>query len=126
MRVALLIHETPEAFATRSNGEDDAYLGAWRLYYRRLVAAGVYAGGDALDVPATGITVRNQHGRAQVQDGPFAASKEQLAGVLLLEVDSVQRALEWAVQCPAAAMGAVEVRPVAVETKERIVGNALP
>lgn len=123
MRVALLIYEAPEAFAARKNGEGDPYIGAWREYYRRLVAAGVYAGGDALELPQTGRTVRVQAGRGEVQDGPFADTKEQLAGVAYLEVTSMAEALRWASECPAAALGAVEARPLAPEAKLRVTGG---
>jgi hypothetical protein len=46
MQFALLIYESPEAFASRKKDEIDAYTGAWRSYYRALVDAGVYVGGD--------------------------------------------------------------------------------
>jgi hypothetical protein len=51
-------------------------------------------------------------GQRQVQDGPFADTKEQLGGYVIIETPSLDTALEWAARCPAAAQGAVEVRPV--------------
>lgn len=122
MQFALLIIESPEAFATRKSEENDPYLGAWRAYYKALVDAGVYVGGDALELPETATTVRIKQGRRQVQDGPFADTKEQLAGFIILELPTLDAALEWAVRCPAAAMGAVEVRPLAPPAKHRITG----
>jgi hypothetical protein len=122
MQFALLIYESPEAFATRKNDESDSYLGAWRAYYRALVEAGVYVGGDALEVPETGTTVRIKEGKRWVQDGPYADTKEQLAGLIVLELPSLDTALEWAARCPAAAAGALEVRPLAPQSKRRITG----
>jgi hypothetical protein len=122
MQFALLIYESPEAFATRKNPEDDPYLGAWRGYYKALVEAGVYVGGDALEVPETGTTVRVTDGKRRVQDGPYADTKEQLAGFIILELPSVDAALSWAARCPATSAGALEVRPVAHEPKRRITG----
>jgi len=55
-----------------------------------------------------------------VQDGPFADTKEQLGGFIIMELPSLDAALDWAARCPAAALGAVEVRPLAPESKRRI------
>jgi hypothetical protein len=122
MQFALLIYESTELFATRKNDDDDSYRGAWRIYYRALVDGGIYVGGDALEVPETGTTVRVTEGSRRVQDGPYADTKEQLAGLLILELPSLDAALDWAARCPAASGGAVEVRPLASETKRRITG----
>jgi hypothetical protein len=120
MQFALLIYESPEAFATRNKEITDPYVGAWRAYYKALVDAGVYVGGDALEVPETGTTVRVDGGKRRVQDGPFADTKEQLAGVIILELSSLDTALDWAARCPAASAGALEVRPLSPECKRRI------
>jgi hypothetical protein len=122
MQFALLIYESPEAFATRSSDGNDPYTGAWRAYYNALVDAGIYVGGDPLAVPETATTVRVKDGKRRVQDGPFADTKEQLGGFIILELSSLDAALDWAARCPAAALGAVEVRPIAPETKQRITG----
>jgi hypothetical protein len=120
MQFALLIYESPEAFASREKGEIDTYTGAWRAYYKALVDAGVYVGGDPLQVPETGTTIRIKEGKRRVQDGPYADTKEQLGGFTVLELPSLDAALDWAVRCPAASYGAVEVRPLAPDTKRRI------
>jgi hypothetical protein len=122
MRFALLIFESPEAFAARNADENDPYVGAWRAYYKALVEAGVYVGGDPLQAPETGTTVRLKDGKRRVQDGPFADAKEQLGGFTILELPSLDAAIDWAARCPAASIGAVEVRPLATETKRRITG----
>ena len=106
----------------RKNDESDPYLGAWRAYYKALLEAGIYGGGDALEVPETGTTIRVEKGKRRVQDGPYAETKEQLAGFLMLELPSLDAALDWAARCPAASVGAVEVRPLAPEAKRRITG----
>jgi len=122
MQFALLIFESPEAFAARKNDDNDPYLGAWRAYYKALVEAGIYVGGDPLQLPETGTTVRVSEGKRRVQDGPYADTKEQLGGFTILELPSLDAALDWAARCPAASAGAVEVRPLAPETKRRITG----
>ena len=120
MQFALLFYESPEAFATRSNQTLDPYTGAWRAYYKALVEAGVYVGGDPLELPETGTTVRQNGGKRRVQDGPYADTKEQLGGFIILEAPSLDVALDWAARCPTASAGAVEVRPLAPESKHRI------
>jgi len=106
----LLIYETEEDFSIRANGRNDALIGAWRAYYRALVDAGIYVSGAPLDAPASGATVRVHNGERRVQDGPYADTKEQLGGQIVLELPSLDAALEWAARCPTAATGAVEVR----------------
>ena len=69
--------------------------------------------------PETGTTVRLKEGKRRVQDGPYAETKEQLAGFIILELPSVDAALEWAARCPGASIGAVEVRPLAPEAMRR-------
>ncbi len=121
MQYTLLIYETPVEFAHRDEvGDDSAHFGAWRAYYKALLEAGIYVGGNPLEAPETGTTVRQRDGKRHVQDGPYASSKEQLGGFILLELPSLDAALEWAARCPAAAYGAVEVRPVAPEVHRRI------
>jgi hypothetical protein len=122
MEYAILIYETPEAFARRENGDDDPYLGAWRAYHKALVEAGVYLGGNPLNLPETGTTIRVKDGRRQIQDGPYASTKEQLAGFIIVELPSLDAALDWAARCPAASVAAVEVRPLAPEMKRRVTG----
>jgi hypothetical protein len=123
MQFALLIYESPDAFASRRNVEEaDAYLGAWRAYHKALLEAGVFVGGDPLQGPETATTVRLKEGKRRVQDGPFADAKEQLGGFTILEVPSLDAALEWAARCPAASIGAVEVRPLSPEYRRKVTG----
>ncbi len=123
MQYAFLIYETPDEFASRERGPDDPYQAAWRAYYRAVRSAGVYVGGDPLHLPETGTTVRRTDGKRHVQDGPYANTKEQLAGIMVLELRSLDEALGWAARCPAASGGAVEVRPLAPDVKQRITGE---
>ncbi|MGD0909660.1 MAG: YciI family protein [Candidatus Acidiferrales bacterium] len=123
MQFALLIYESPAAFAARnSNDETDPYLGAWRTYHKALLEAGIYVDGNPLRSPETATTVRLKEGKRHVQDGPFADSKEQLGGFTILELPSLDAALDWAARCPAASIGAVEVRPVSKEYLRRVTG----
>ena len=116
----LLVYETPEDFVSRRDARQDSYIAAWRAYHKSLVEAGAYIGGDALLPAGSATTVRLKSGRRQVQDGPYADTKEQLGGYILLELPSLDAALECAARCPAAATGAVEVRPLQPEIRERV------
>jgi hypothetical protein len=120
MQFALLIYESPEAFAARNSDGTDPYTGAWRAYHKALVESGAYLAGDPLQVPETGTTVRLKQGKRRVQDGPFADTKEQLGGFIIMELPSLDAALDWAARCPAASGGAVEVRPLTPSAKHRI------
>ena len=120
MQFALLFYEQPEAFATRKNDNNDPYLGAWRVYYKSVVEAGILLGGNVLHVPETGTTVRVEQGKRRIQDGPYAETKEQLAGLMIMELPSLDEALDWAARCPVSSVGAVEVRPLAPEAGHRI------
>lgn len=120
MRYMFLIYETPQDFAARTGDEKSPYVAAWRAYYQSVVAAGAYVGGDPLQPIDTATTVRVQAGKRLVQDGPYADTKEQLGGVMIVELPSLDAALACAARCPAAATGAVEVRPLERATKQKI------
>jgi hypothetical protein len=112
MKFVLVIYESPANFDARHDANRSRYVGAWRAYYKALVDAGVYVGGAPLKEVATATTVRLKDGKRHVQDGPFAEGKEQLGGFILLELPSLDAALDWAARCPAASSGALEVRPM--------------
>ena len=95
MQYVMLIYETADDFRARSNEDGNPLFGAWRAYYRQLVEAGVYVTGAPLEPPdATGTTVRVRKGQRQVQDGPYAETKEQLGGFIILELPSLDAALD--------------------------------
>jgi hypothetical protein len=82
-------------------------------YTRRLGDAGGFVAGDPLEAPHTASTVRFQDGELVTLDGPFAETKEWLAGYYKIDVESPEEALEWASQIPSLrAGGAIEARPV--------------
>ncbi len=102
-----------EIAAQRDNAERNGpYWDAWNAYVNALYTSGVVLKGDPLMPPATATTVRIEGGNRLVQDGPVAATKEQLGGYVVIEVPDLDAALSWAARCPAASHGAVEVRPL--------------
>lgn len=121
MQVMMLIYEPADDFRTRAR-EGPELIAAWRAYYRALLDAGVYVGGAPLEAPSTGATVRVHGGQRRVQDGPYADTKEQLGGQIVLEVPSLDAALDWAARCPTAATGAIEVRPLSPLVRDLVEG----
>lgn len=73
---------------------------------------GQYLGGEALQPVKTGVTVRVRNGAMSVTDGPFAETKEQLAGFYLIEANDLEEAARIAATIPPARIGSIEVRPV--------------
>ncbi|MDX1969084.1 MAG: YciI family protein [Planctomycetaceae bacterium] len=113
MKYALLVYESPEAVNARNDPAlAPAYWASYMAYSKALAEAGVAAGGAGLQAPAMGTTLRIRGDQRQVQDGPFADTKEQLGGFFLVDVPDLDAALKWAARCPSAANGSVEVRPV--------------
>lgn len=111
MQYMLIVNETETDFAQRE-ANPAAYWGPHAAFGASLAAAGVKVGGGPLQPPSSGTVVRLRDGRRQVQDGPFADTKEQLGGYCVIDVPNLDVALEWAARCPTAATGSVEVRPL--------------
>jgi hypothetical protein len=86
---------------------------AFGAYGRALEGAGVLLLADVLQPTTATTTVTRRDGSLQVQDGPFAETKEALAGVFVVDVPDLDAAIGWAEKCPGAQWGTIEVRPVA-------------
>lgn len=67
---------------------------------------------EALESVLTATTVRVRQGDITVTDGPFAETKEQLAGFYLIEAHDLNEAIQMAAQIPPARVGSIEVRPI--------------
>jgi hypothetical protein len=74
--------------------------------------SGLLVAAEALQPVETAATVRVRGGRVSVTDGPFAETKEQLAGFYLLDARDLNEAIQMAAKIPPAREGSVEVRPV--------------
>jgi hypothetical protein len=72
---------------------------------------GIFVGGGVLDRPATTTTLRVRGGEVLVSDGPFAETKEQIAGYTVLECTDLDQAIEVSSRHPTAAYGTFELRP---------------
>jgi hypothetical protein len=87
---------------------------AFDAYAKSLDSAGVLLTADILQPVAASTTVSVRDGATQIQDGPFADTKERLNGTFVIEVPDLDAAIAWAEKCPGAQYGAVEIRPSAV------------
>lgn len=113
MRYALLMHYAEPADGEISEESIREAQAAFAAYGRALQEAGVLLSADVLQPSAATTTVTRRDGDLRVQDGPFAETKEALAGVFLLDVPDLDAAIGWAEKCPGAQWGVIEVRPVA-------------
>lgn len=81
-------------------------------YAQQVQQSGRMLAAEALQPVATATTIRVRGGKANITDGPFAETKEQLAGFYLVEARDLNEAIQLAAGIPAARVGSVEVRPI--------------
>jgi hypothetical protein len=113
MRYALLMHYREPGAGEISQEAIEEAKKAFGAYGRGLASAGVLLSADVLQPSAATTAVTCRDGGLRVQDGPFAETKEALAGVFLVDVPDLDAAIGWAEKCPGAQWGFVEVRPTA-------------
>ena len=111
MRYALLMHYREPADGEINEEALAQAREAFGAYGRALAQAGVLLSADVLQPTAATTTITRRQGALQVQDGPFAETKEALAGVFLVDVPDLDAAIGWAEKCPGAQWGVIEVRP---------------
>jgi hypothetical protein len=108
MKYALLVHVNKEAVDQSKDAK-----AAGMAYGEALRAAGIFVAGAGLESPQATTVVSVRNGKRQVHDGPYAETKEFLGGFVVIDVPNLDAALEWAARNPSAAVGFVEVRPLA-------------
>jgi hypothetical protein len=112
MQYMIINYTLPSEYGTVDAVKAAAEGVAWGGYTKALMDAGVMVGGNALHPSSTATTLRVRDGVRDVQDGPYATTKEQFGGYYIIDVPDLDAALAWAARNPAASGGAVEVRPV--------------
>jgi hypothetical protein len=108
----LLIHDEEQNWDTLPEDERRGVIAEYLALTEAMHESGAYLGSNRLDSVSAASTVRVRDGEEVVTDGPFAETKEQLGGYYLIEVESLDEALDWAARIPTARRGSVEVRPV--------------
>jgi len=112
MRYMLLIYNDEAAMANTPIDKTQEILAAYGAYTEALKQSGAWLAGDRLRPTQAATSVRMAGAKTNVLDGPYADTKEQLAGFYMIEVADIDTAIEWAARCPAASTGTVEVRPI--------------
>ena len=110
MQFMLILSEDPDLIAT----EDDRTLAVQRVgeYAMGLLGDGVLTGGSPLHPISEARKVRTRDGVQRVLDGPFAESKEVIAGYFVIDAADLDAAVAVAARCPNAEFGSVEVREI--------------
>jgi hypothetical protein len=112
MRVVVLIKANEQSEAGEMPGQE--LIEQMTAYNEELVKAGVMLGGDGLHPSAKGARVEFEGSERKVIDGPFAETKELLAGYWVWQVKSMEEAIEWVkrIPNPTGEHSVVEIRPV--------------
>ena len=114
MQYLLIIYQNEADLGRKDAAGRKALTAEYGAFTQSIVQSGNFKAGDGLQPTATATTVRVRDGKTLTTDGPFAETREQLAGYYLVEAKDLDTALAIAVRIPGAKTGSVEVRPVMV------------
>ena len=112
MKYLLMCCHDEKTFDSMSKSECDAMMEETMAYCQALKKSGQLVAVERLEPIRTAMSVRIRGGKLSVTDGPFAETKEQLAGFYLLDARDLNEAIQMAAKIPPAREGSVEVRPV--------------
>lgn len=112
MKFLMMVYVDDTLLQALPEGEFDTLMRGCLRHADQLHAAGRVLDSQQLEPPASGRTFRVRQQRTTVFDGPFAETKEYLAGFNLIEADDLDHAMRIAQTFPWARIGAIEVRPV--------------
>jgi hypothetical protein len=115
MQYMLLIYNPPGDWEALPAEQRQAIRNEYFTFTNGLQASGKMVAGDALQHISTATSIRVRDGEALTTDGPFAETKEVLGGYYLIDVDTLDEALEWGAKVPGAKYGTIEVRPVVTD-----------
>jgi hypothetical protein len=112
MRYMLLIYASEADYSHITGEERAAIMKGHGTFAQEAVQRGILRGGAPLLPTSTAKTIRVRKGKTLVTDGPFAETKEQLAGTYILDCKNMDEAIELAARIPDASYGSIEIRPV--------------
>ena len=115
MQYMLLIYNPPGDWEALPAEQRHAISNEYFTFTNELQESGKMVAGDALQHISTATSIRVRDGEALTTDGPFAETKEVLGGYYLIDVDTLDEALEWGAKVPGAKYGTIEVRPVVTD-----------
>jgi hypothetical protein len=114
MRYMMLIY-TKEIAGGPTPEQAEQIKAAHGAVMQEAARKGVFLGAEPLAPTTTATTVRAQNGKTVLTDGPFAETKEQLAGYYILDCENLDEAIEWAAKIPTTCKGGegcIEIRPM--------------
>ena len=114
MQYLLLIYRNEAEQAKMDAVAGQQMRGDYGAFTQSIIQSGNFKAGDALQPTTTATTVRVRDGKTLTTDGPFAETREQLAGYYLVEVKDLDAALAMAARIPGAKTGSIEVRPIMI------------
>jgi len=117
MKYLCLAYEEETKLTDLTQSEWDALRGETLTYLDELKRKGQVLTAEALQSVRTATTVRVRNGKVAVTDGPFAETKEQLGGIVLIEARDLNEAIQVASRWPSARLGSIEVRPIETELR---------
>jgi hypothetical protein len=112
MKYVCLGYIEEKKLETMSESERNAMLDECLAYDDELRRGGRFAGGEGLQSPRNATTLRYRNGKVAVTDAPYAETKEQLGGILILEADDLNHAIQLMSKHPGVKYGPFEIRPV--------------
>jgi hypothetical protein len=112
MRYLCLVYYDEKKLDAMSKSEYDALVGEALAYREVLRNSGHYIVSDGLEPVQTATTIRMRNGKLSITDGPFADTKEQLGGFMLIEARDLNDAIRVASKIPPVRLGCIEVRPL--------------
>jgi hypothetical protein len=113
MLYALLLYsQEPDLPENMPEADRKAFSADFGAFNAALGKKDAFRGAQRLRTVDTATTVRVEEGEALVTDGPFAETKEALAGFFLIEAADLDEAIGWAKRIPSARIGSVEIRPI--------------
>ena len=115
MHYLLLINDDEAHWGDMPEDERNAIYGEYTRYTEELQSRGILVGANQLQPSSTATVVHVENGNTLTTDGPFAETKEVLGGYYLIDVDTLDEALEWGAKIPGATYGTIEVRPVVTD-----------
>ncbi|HUZ15155.1 MAG TPA: YciI family protein [Gaiellaceae bacterium] len=118
MQYLLLISDKEDVWATMPEDERNAVFAEYGTYTTELASRGILVGANQLQPSDTATVVSVRDGETITTDGPYAETKEVLGGYYLIDVETLDEALEWAAKIPSARYGHIEVRPIVMRQAE--------
>lgn len=112
MKYVLFIYGSEAEHGQMSQEALQTEMQEYFAFNQNLINRGIKMSGESLQPTTTATTVHVRDGKTMTTDGPFAETKEQLAGFYVVEAKDLDEAIELAAMIPGARTGSVEVRPV--------------